>query len=149
MLRPPQLVKYKSGHTTTTIVKKGDGKKKPEMKILRAEPDDVEEFNRILREAREGLDEDEKKKEHFFHSEIDGMKATSDDGEEGGENRNQISANSVTHSSYITDRSLLPLVIVAIEFVPNAFEGRTKYWVVSFLLVVIGGILMDIGFKVR
>lgn len=118
-IKSKELVKYKSGHTTTTIVKKGDGKKKPEMKILRAEPDDVEEFNRILREAREGLDEDEKKKEHFFHSEIDGMKATSDDGEEG-----------------------------AIEFVPNAFEGRTKYWVVSFLLVVIGGILMDIGFKI-
>ena len=45
------------------------------------------QFKRILGEARRGLVEDEKKKEHFFHSEIDGMKATSDEGEEGGEMR--------------------------------------------------------------
>ncbi|GMH46481.1 hypothetical protein TrRE_jg8670, partial [Triparma retinervis] len=118
-IKSKELVKYRSGHTTTTIVKEGDGKKKPDLKILRAEPDDVEEFKRILGEARRGLVEDEKKKEHFFHSEIDGMKATSDEGEEG-----------------------------AMEFVPDAFQGRTKYWVRSFFFVVIGGLLFDIGFKI-
>ena len=35
------------------------------------------------------------------------------------------------------------------ELVPDAFQGRTKYWVRSFFFVVIGGLLFDIGFKVR
>ena len=81
-LRGTELVKFKDGRTITTVVKP-KGEKPGDKKTLRVEPENQEEFRKVLAEAKAAAAKE--KHPHFFSVEMEGMNETENRAEEGAE----------------------------------------------------------------